>query len=284
MTKYYLHVDEVPQSRRLIMSYKTFKEHKDHRECEKFESKYKILCETIAYSNIDFEEYWENVGLPTVLKAPQMQSEEELLNEFLGGMRQKMGGAIKGAGHAIGRTGEKTGNWVGGDGYNNDQQVAQNKKDQAMIQKQQERVNQSIGKIYQKFQASMRDFLKSVSDEAKTNNDRLTWQAAQLFHDKALSSMKKFAVNVKKGSDPMKQKFNQDRDAMQQQQQQQPTGGPSTQQVDPRQAQMQQALRPQRSNAATTSGMRLDHSENEDDAIMESLFESYKNRPKFNAF
>jgi len=309
-----------------MMQYKTFLEYNDNKKEQDFEEKFTMLCESISKSEVSFDEYWENIGLPTLLKSPYMESEEELLDnlllEFDWGKLNPM-------------------NWFGG-GNQQEPLVKAEPVVDPRLEKHQNRANDAIKSVYSKFQVAMRDFLKTVSDEAKQNNDRFTWQIAKMFHDKTLSSMQKFAVNVKQGqgADPMAQQFNKDRSAMQSNQQantkqalQQkmqanpamgaklamqkikaatdgnpsmgmatfynPANGFTQAAADqfgiprnwvgktiesiqgkvPAAPMTQQQPQPQ-PNAATASGMRQDHTENEGDTLIESLINTYNQKPK----
>lgn len=198
--------------------YKTFLEYNENRNDKVFGSKYATLCEAIANSGVSFEQYWENVGLPTVLKTPYMKNEDELLIEFWKGLGQKIGGM-----------------------FGRQQTPAPAAPADAPQQphRSQGRADASAKSVSDKFQVAMRDFLKSVSDEAKQNNDRFTWQIAKMFHDKALKSMQNFAIKASSGQDPMADQFKQDSSAMQGQ----------------KQADMKQQLMQKRGNSATSGGM-----------------------------
>ena len=322
------------------MQYKTFVEYNENRTGQEFGSKYLTLCEAIARSGHSFDEYWENVGLPTMLKSPYMESEEELLNslllEFDWGKLNPM-------------------NWFGGGGQQQPDPAAaqQPPAPDPRMAKHQGRADAAVKSVSQKFQVAMRDFLKMVSDEAKQNNDRFTWQIAKMFHDKAIKSMQAFAVNVKQGqgTDPMAQQFQQDRGAMQANQQanmknalQQkmqanpamgaklamqkikkatdgnpsmgmatfydPAGGFTQAAADqfgiPRAwvgktveaigggggnqvpggppAVQQPQQQPNSSTPAGTQTMRRDHTEDDGDLMIESLIQTYSNKPKFGLF
>jgi len=264
--------------------YKTFLEYNENRDNQTFGSKYANLCEAIATSGVPFEQYWENVGLPTVLKAPYMSNEGELLNEFWKGLGQKIGGMF-------------------GMGGGQQQAAAAPEAPAAAPQphKHQGRADTAVKSVSDKFQVAMRDFLKSVSDEAKQSNDRFTWQIAKMFHDKAVKSMQSFAVNVKNGQDPMAAQFANDRGAMQGQKQadlkQQlmkkrgmsggatNVGGPPTTNAAQRQpANSHPTAAAARQQFPSGAYMNAESVKNEDDLMLESLVKTYSHRSKFYPF
>lgn len=193
------------------MQHKTFLEYNENRNGQEFGMKFATLCEAIARSGVPFEKYWEQVGLPTILQSPYMVNEDELMEGMFDGIKNFFGFGPSASQQM--RQNAPTPDWIT---QHHAQQQAQAAQQQRGMNRHQGRADAALKNVSTKFLTAMRDVLKTLTDEAKTNNDRFTWQIAKMFHDKAVGAVKNMAVNVKQGQDPMASQFNQDRSAMQQ--------------------------------------------------------------------
>lgn len=198
---------------------RSFQSYKADRDIVEFDNKFTGLCESIVLSGVDFDSYWQSHGLPTLLKSEVCQNDEELLVEF------GMGG------------------WFGRDRQqpmqrpgmsqpdpNADQffqQMTQNDPaNQANMARQkklanfQKKVDQNVSTIKNRFMVAMKDFLKAITDDAKSQGDPHMWQIAQSFYKKILASAQpvvdQFKMTGKFGTGAYKDQFNKERGMMQQ--------------------------------------------------------------------
>lgn len=78
--------------------YKSFSEYAVRQEVNEFDGKFSNLCETIYFSDLDFDEYWTEHALPILLEGNHSSS-DELLDKLLdeqGAITRRLG---RGAGH-----------------------------------------------------------------------------------------------------------------------------------------------------------------------------------------
>lgn len=162
--------------------YKNFKEYYEGRSNAEFDNRVNNLLAEVAASEISFEKFWEEVGLPAVL-AEKTSEDQDLLTlmeagwgGMMGGMRNALGGMARGAANMMGFGGQP----------------------QAQ---QPQQPNNSLGADQQaKVQASV-DFLKreltramhGVVEKMKQNRDSIGYQVAQHF----MQRMNKVADGLK---------------------------------------------------------------------------------------
>lgn len=195
----------------------SFREYRECRELIDFNINFSQLCEAIIKSGMSFEEYWQNHALPVLLRSESTETEDQLLVEFWS--------SLKGM--------------FGGNQYDPvaDMRAKQNAQAQRYFQQMtpgnqispekqeklaqfQKKTDQQIKNIKQRFQIAMRDFLKVVTDDAKTQNDPHMWQIAQSFYKKLMASVQpvidQFTLKAKFGKAGYMDQFKQQADAMQQ--------------------------------------------------------------------
>jgi hypothetical protein len=172
-----------------------FQEYKEQRDLIEFDQKFTKLCESIVISGITFDEFWEQHGLPVLLESNNYPDEEKLLVEFNWGMFNPM-------------------NW-GTPAPAQAPQQAQplDPAKQQKLDKFQKKIDQQIGVIKQRFNVSMKDFLKAVTDDAKTQSDPHMWQIAKSFHKKIMDTAKpvmdEFQMKAKFGKAGYTDQFSQ---------------------------------------------------------------------------
>lgn len=198
--------------------YQTFREYREQYESNKFDNRFTRLCEGLAESGLDFEQYWEQQAVPMLLQSETMRDEEELLNEFLGNMFNNIG-KMFGGGSTPSRGLPQTTPWIQQNDPHQRQAAAQQKKLSAF----QAKADQMVTAIKQRFAVAMKDFLKAVTDDAKNQNNPHMWQVAKSFYQKVMSAAQpaidQFAMKAKAGTASYANQFNQQVGQMQQGQQ-----------------------------------------------------------------
>ncbi len=186
--------------------YKRFSEFKEQRETQAFVDQFNQICEGIASSGLSFEAYWAESALPTLLESNSLANDEELMLEFMGRMKglfnRMMGRQQAPAKPAA---------------------PQMSPEQQQKVDRYQQQADKMVDQIKQRFTVSMRDFLKAVTDDAKTQGNPHMWKVAQSFYQKIMSTaqpvMDQFKMKAKIGKADYKDQFNRERGSMQQNQQ-----------------------------------------------------------------
>lgn len=213
-----------------------FSDYRSARDSAEFNSRFNDLCEAIAVSGVKFETYWAEHFLPTLTESAHVSDEVELLNEIwpFSSKKQAPAGPAPDFGNLPQITpssGPRWGGKVGGeemtqrmDQWQNDQRAAAAAAKEAARQKKlagfQQNVDQQIGTIKQRFMTAMRDFLKTATDDAKTQNDQHMFGIVNSFYKKIMSVAEpvanEFKLKAKFGKAGYQDQFAQERGAMMQ--------------------------------------------------------------------
>lgn len=188
--------------------YIRFSTFKAEREQADFDAKFTKLCESIATSGVSFDEFWQKQALPILLKPESHVSEEQLLSEFDWGSLNPM--------NALNYfRGQQPQGQPQPQGQNPFMDPAQHKKLTAFQQK----ADQMVNSIKQRFAVAMKDFLKAVTDDAKSQNDPHMWQIAKSFYQKVMDGAKpiidKFKMKANVGRGGYVDEFGREAGAMQ---------------------------------------------------------------------
>lgn len=194
-----------------------FQEYKEQRDLIEFDQKFTKLCESIISAGITFDEFWTQHGLPVLLESNNYPDEEKLLVEFNWGMFDPRTWG----------TPAQAPNQAPNQAQTPQQTPQLDPIKQQKLDNFQKKVDQQIGVIKQRFNVSMKDFLKAVTDDAKTQSDPHMWQIAKSFHKKIMDTAKpvmdEFQMKAKFGKAGYADQFNQQAGAMQSNQQAQRT-------------------------------------------------------------
>ncbi len=210
----------------------SFQNYKSQRELVDFDCKISDLCEAIVNSGIGFDVFWEKHALPILLSnESHIANDEELLNELWNPFRrpqQNMEPPV--VSNPIGRSNMEppvVSNPIGQSSMQppiiNPPQSAQanpnDERRQQKLAKFQQKADQQINSVKQRFQVAMKDFLKAVTDDAKSQNDPHMWQIAKAFHQKLMAAAQpvidQFKLNAKFGKASYTDKFSQEAGQMQ---------------------------------------------------------------------
>lgn len=162
-----------------------FQDYVAKRELAAFDSKITELCEAIVASGIEFDQFWSEHALPTILQASHA-SEDELIAEFFGpfrGMRSLFGAQQPAQSQPQAAPAQMPQPAAPALDPNDPNHPRQQK-----LARFQQKADQQIASIKQRFQVAMKDFLKAVTDDAKSENDPHMWQIAKSFHQKLMAA------------------------------------------------------------------------------------------------
>lgn len=204
-----------------------FVEYVEFRQQKDFADKLDQLCLNIANSGMEFHEYWTNVALPVLIEN-DCQNPEQLLQEF--DFKRSYINPLNWFGGNQGRSwsGEKKQDpWAAGMNTMGQQKAQAEEQRKAAIEaarqkrlaQVQQGVDTHVSNIKNKFSQAMRMFLKSVSDEALKNNDRMEYSVAKAFYDKMMKvaqpTLDNFSLKASYGKNPHGEEFAGRRGAMQ---------------------------------------------------------------------
>ena len=204
-----------------------FYEYRESRDTLEFDRKFSLLCEGIAKSDRSFDSWWSSEGLPVILESYKFENEEELLVELLG-IGANPGTATRAFGRGIGNIGRGiAGAWGNikqhgqafgqavSDAYGGQQtpggtwnpetrqwdqpqqqdpvtqqQTTLSPEKQQRLDSFQRGLDQTTDQIKNRFSGAMRDFLNTVQDDAKQQNNAHMWQIAKNFNQKIMAAAK----------------------------------------------------------------------------------------------
>ena len=190
-----------------------FSEYRESRNTLEFDRKFSLLCEGIVRSGHSFDSWWSSEGLPVILESNRFDDEEELIVELLGGIGRTMGnmagrawGGIKNLGQGT-QQGWQQGQQAVGQGQEQPMDIppenfqdpnaqadaaqqapAMSPEKQQRLDSFQRGIDQSTDQIKQRFSGAMRDFLHTVQDDAKQQNNAHMWQIAKNFNQKVMQA------------------------------------------------------------------------------------------------
>lgn len=204
-----------------------FSEYLENREFQIFEDKFNSICESIAFSGVDFDEWWYEKAIPQFSRS---RDEEQLLkvwSEAFPAWRNPYFPWLKPAGWTPAQLqgppqqpGQPVHGWIdppppGSTQRSAPQAATQPQKGMGM-QTFKKNAETMTADVKAKFAQAMKIFLKSITDEAKTQNNPHLWQLAKGLYDRVMQSANNLKVDVQKGPADYKNQFNKERDAMQQ--------------------------------------------------------------------
>lgn len=202
-----------------------FSEYRENRDTLEFDIKFSLLCEGIARSGHSFDSWWSSEGLPVIMESYRFENEEELLIELFGTggnpgrMTRALGRGVGNIGRGItgawdslkqhgqafgqatsdayggqqtpgGTWNPETGQWEQPQQQDpaTQQQAALSPEKQQRLDSFQRGIDQSTDQIKQRFSSAMRDFLNTVQDDAKQQNNAHMWQIAKSFNQKVMQA------------------------------------------------------------------------------------------------
>ena len=184
-----------------------FSEYRESRNTLEFDRKFSLLCEGIARSGHSFNSWWSSEGLPVILESSKFDNEEELLVELMGGIGRTMGnmagrawGGLKNLGQGAAQGWQQGQAAVGQEQpmdmppesfeqpQDTQQQSTLSPEKQQRLDSFQRGIDQSTDQIKQRFSSAMRDFLNTVQDDAKQQNNAHMWQIAKNFNQKVMQA------------------------------------------------------------------------------------------------
>lgn len=197
-----------------MSKYQQFETYVKTIEEDTFNKQFEQLCEDIVLSEREFEEFWHECAIPTLLEN-KCSTEQELLVEF--GLPKWMGGqGMFPTSTPVHPMAQKM-----GQSYKDQQTADMERKQaarQAKLQQYQGSVNQAIQQVKNKFVQSMRDFINVMGSEAKSSNDYVAYKVAKSFYEKIMKAAQpiidNFAMTAKYGK--REDDFDRERQAMMQ--------------------------------------------------------------------
>ena len=204
------------------MTYIKFHEYREQREIIDFDTKFTAICEGIAHSGMTFDDFWREHGLPVLINSVQYENVNELMEAWYNPFSWFGGGGQSGVDVHKQNQQAQAGQFFG-DMEKNDPVNQANAAREKKLGQFQQKADQMVQNIKQRFSVAMKDFLKSVTDDAKTQNDPHMWKIAQSFHQRIMQAaqpvIQSFSMKARSGKADYAQQFGTERDAMMQGQQ-----------------------------------------------------------------